>query len=75
MRQESWIYFKETLPNGIYGFFMSIWADTGELRSTNILGTYKKDMSTQSLTPLDMVTVILTIISTIIIMYFLIRRK
>jgi hypothetical protein len=72
---EVWIYFKETLPNGIYGFSASIWTDTGELRSTNILGTYRKDLSTQSSALLNIVIVILTVISMMIIMYLLIRRK
>jgi len=26
-----WIYFNETLPNGVYGFSAFFWADTGEL--------------------------------------------
>jgi len=70
-----WIYFKETLPNGVYGYSTSIWADTGELRTSNVLGLYHKaNTPTHQYNPL-MIPSILALITALVIIYLLTTRK
>ncbi len=70
------VYFKETLPNGIYGYAASFWADTGELRTSSVLGVYNKASPAPNQSDLMTLGIALTVIAlTISAIYLLTARN
>ena len=77
-----WVYFNETLPNGIYGFSASFWADTGDLWGSAPLVFYKgseagsSEAEPQPTAPRrGLILALLLVVLELIGFYIVIRRR
>ena len=78
----AWVYFNETLPNGIYGFSASFWADTGDLWGSAPLVFYKgseagsSEAEPQPTAPRrGLILALLLVVLELIGFYIVIRRR
>lgn len=66
-----WIYFKRRLPNGVHGFSASIWADTGDVRGSSVMGVYVPTAGEVTILRIDSIILALVVAAVAITVYVL----